>query len=301
LRFLLQTCGHIASYNRPNKAFCFIEFSDPDSVLRALTTLNELELPGLPHGEGHPSKKLKVKADAKTGKFLEEWKSKRDSTNDAALDDQAKARIEQVVGNIRDPNYRLPGDSAESKASYETPAHLKDLTEEELPEEVRGSVLGEIAQFRVSASAREEDKRRKEAEMQRIRQAERMRARPPAQAPLGPASSNMPGPSRQMGMGDGPQSYRDPVTFVPTNQMNGVKLDDMNPEERDELEEKMRQEKLAETRRMDAQLVSVARDKLRIGSALTMCSLISGGEQVQYEREIKAGAMGKGAGPGAGR
>ena len=255
LKMLFEACGFIASYNRPNKAFCFIEFLEPDSVLRALTTLNDLELPGLPLTEDNPPKKLKVKADAKTGKFLDEYKSHRDGANDAMLDAEAQEKIQQVVRNMRDPNFSLPGDPADGKAAYETPAHLKDLTEEELPEEVRGSVLGEIAQFRVTATVREEDKRRQEVERAKL-QAERAREarqqnqqRP--QNGTGSFSGHAP-PNGPRAVGDGPQSYLNAPHFA--SAAAGGK--DLDPEERDELEEQTRRQADERRRKMDAELVS---------------------------------------------
>ncbi len=264
-----QTCGQIASFNRPNKAFCFIEFSEPDSVLRALTTLNELELPGLPHGHGHPSKKLKVKADAKTGQFLEEWKAKRDGARDGEHDARASAQIGEVLRRMRDPHYQLPLDPGEARPAYETPAHLKDLTEEELPEEVRGSVLGEIAQFRVTASAREEDKRKREAELARIRQQEQEQARlQQQQQEQAAGDSSRAGPSGSGGGAyEGAQSYRRPVGFVQPTEINGKRREDMDPEERDELEERLRKQKLEEDRQVDAQIAEnkyLAKERVRM-------------------------------------
>lgn len=49
-------------------------FEDPDAVLRALVVLNGIELPNL-ENRSDPGKKLIVKADEKTRKFLDEYES----------------------------------------------------------------------------------------------------------------------------------------------------------------------------------------------------------------------------------
>lgn len=53
-------------------AFGFCEYKEPESTLRALRLLHELQV-----GE----KKLLVKVDAKTKAQLDEWKAKKKSSN----------------------------------------------------------------------------------------------------------------------------------------------------------------------------------------------------------------------------
>lgn len=55
-----------------SSAFGFCEYKEPESTLRALRLLHELQV-----GE----KKLLVKVDAKTKAQLDEWKAKKRSSN----------------------------------------------------------------------------------------------------------------------------------------------------------------------------------------------------------------------------
>lgn len=76
LKSLLNACGPLSNLNRVSPAFGFATFSEPDSVLRALAVLNGRELPAYdPKGkDSNPKpKKLNVKADEKTRKFLDQY------------------------------------------------------------------------------------------------------------------------------------------------------------------------------------------------------------------------------------
>lgn len=59
-----------------SSAFGFCEYKEPESTLRALRLLHELQV-----GE----KKLLVKVDAKTKAQLDEWKAKKRSSNGVSL------------------------------------------------------------------------------------------------------------------------------------------------------------------------------------------------------------------------
>lgn len=76
LSAVLKACGSLSNLNRVSPAFGFATFSEPDSVLRALAVLNRKELPAHdPKGKDpNPKpKKLNVKADEKTRKFLDQY------------------------------------------------------------------------------------------------------------------------------------------------------------------------------------------------------------------------------------
>ena len=78
---LLEACGSLRSLKRVSKAFGFAEFYEPDAVIRAIQVLNGRELPPMGvEGQSGQAKKLVVKADEKTKKFLEQYESKRVTT-----------------------------------------------------------------------------------------------------------------------------------------------------------------------------------------------------------------------------
>jgi RNA-binding protein 25 len=79
---------------------------------------------------------------------------------DEGLMKEAKAQVDQLVKEIN----RLSQDAANSglidKEKYVIPPHLHDLQEADLPENQRGLVISEIAQFRERAAKREREKLR---------------------------------------------------------------------------------------------------------------------------------------------
>ncbi|MXQ91460.1 hypothetical protein E5288_WYG004698 [Bos mutus] len=78
IRQLLAKCGLVLSWKRVQgasgklQAFGFCEYKEPESTLRALRLLHDLQI-----GE----KKLLVKVDAKTKAQLDEWKAKKKASN----------------------------------------------------------------------------------------------------------------------------------------------------------------------------------------------------------------------------
>ncbi|PWN50920.1 hypothetical protein IE53DRAFT_314843 [Violaceomyces palustris] len=229
---LLEACGSLRNLKRVSKGFGFAEYREPDSVLRAISVLNGKEIPSMGSDSGSPPKKLVVKADEKTKKFLEQYEQTRIKTDDDDKnEDSALKSVSELIEQMSDPN-AVQEDS--SKPAYEVPAHLKDLPPEELPEEHRGSVLSEIEQFRQAAAAREEANKKRDQELERQRAAERARRQ-------GAAAAASAGGANGRGYGDA-QSYQKPVGFVPPSQ-DQRPADDIPPEEQDELEEKRRRER----------------------------------------------------------
>ncbi|CAD6919460.1 unnamed protein product [Tilletia controversa] len=267
---LLEACGSLRQLKRPNKAFAFAEFHDPGSVKRALKTLSGLELPAFQSGE--PAKKLMVKADEKTKNYMEGWENERILTDqDEINDSEAISRVQSIVNRMNDPSARNEG-AETSTPSYEISAHLKDLTSEDLPEEHRGSVLNEIEQFRQAAAAREEAARKKEFELEK----QRAREREERERRSGPNGSSSSGPSGsrghgRFGPGADPQSYNRPLGFVSERvKQEGAAAEDLSnldPEERDEIEERRRKkQKEADDERTfrDAEHRAVGRERARI-------------------------------------
>ncbi|KAG7088885.1 hypothetical protein E1B28_012832 [Marasmius oreades] len=165
LNELLSACGIIKSFKRlitpANKpqGFGFVEYEDPDSALRAISLLNNVELPALE--DGCANKKLLVKADEKTKAFLDAINSQRMATNsDEDKIKLAKLKIEKLVEDINRQSQDATNNGLLDKEKYVIPPHLHDLQEADLPETQRGLVISEIAMFRERAAKREREKMR---------------------------------------------------------------------------------------------------------------------------------------------
>ncbi|EMD39604.1 hypothetical protein CERSUDRAFT_80988 [Gelatoporia subvermispora B] len=165
LNQLLAACGPISSFKRlitpANKpqGFGFAEFQDPDGALRAMNLLNNVELPALE--DGCVNKKLLVKADEKTKMFLDAYQAQKMVTNaDEEAVKQAKAKVDAFLADINKKSQEATSSGLIDKEKYVIPPHLHDLQEADLPEQQRGLVMTEIAQFRERAAKREREKMR---------------------------------------------------------------------------------------------------------------------------------------------
>lgn len=72
-----QTVGPILSLRRPSPPFAFVEYSEPESVLRCLEIVNGLKL-SMASGE---EKTLLIKADEKNRARLDEYEKTRITTD----------------------------------------------------------------------------------------------------------------------------------------------------------------------------------------------------------------------------
>ncbi|KAJ8583591.1 hypothetical protein M405DRAFT_828324 [Rhizopogon salebrosus TDB-379] len=165
LNRLLEACGPVKSFKRlitpANKpqGFGFAEFEDPDSALRCLALLQNVELPALE--DGCANKKLLIKADEKTRLFLDAYSAQKMKTDaDETMLQQAKARVDELVTEINQLSQEAANSGLLDKEKYVIPPHLHDLQEADLPETQRGLVISEIAQFRERAAKREREKMR---------------------------------------------------------------------------------------------------------------------------------------------
>lgn len=71
---ILKVAGHLRSFKRVNASFGFADFMDAESTLRALAVLAGIELPAMgKEADEKPPKKLTVKADEKTRKYLDQY------------------------------------------------------------------------------------------------------------------------------------------------------------------------------------------------------------------------------------
>ncbi|VDC07061.1 unnamed protein product [Peniophora sp. CBMAI 1063] len=218
---LLAACGPIISFKRlitpANKpqGFGFAEFEDADGALRAITLLNNVELPALE--DGCVNKKLLVKADEKTKTYLDAYvTSKRVTDADTQIQLRAKDAVQTLLSEIFKASDEAATAGSLDRERYVIPPHLHDLHEADLPETQRGLVISEIAQFRERAA-------KKERERQRALPAT-INALAPGPgpgmggAPVGPANGRREwgqpqGGGRAFGA-DAQQGYNKPVGFV---------------------------------------------------------------------------------------
>lgn len=167
IRQLLAKCGLVLSWKRVQgasgklQAFGFCEYKEPESTLRALRLLHELQV-----GE----KKLLVKVDAKTKAQLDEWKAKKKSTSangngkaddageeeEEVLDEETKKR-DQIVkgaidGLIREYSSELNAQSQDDESSRRKKKREKkdedDINAMEMEDDKRDLISREINKFR---------------------------------------------------------------------------------------------------------------------------------------------------------
>ncbi|XP_061078294.1 RNA-binding protein 25 isoform X2 [Conger conger] len=199
VRQLLAKCGLVLSWKRvqgasgklqgKNKtAFGFCEYKEPESTLRALRLLHELQI---------GDKKLLVKVDAKTKAQLDEWKAKKKSSNGTAkpedgakedeeedvLDEETKRR-DQIVkgaieGLIREYSSELNAPSQDADTPHRKKRKEKkeeeDINAIEMEEDKRDLISREISKFRDTHKKLEEEKGKKEKERQEIERERRER------------------------------------------------------------------------------------------------------------------------------
>lgn len=140
------------------------------------------------------------------------------------------------------------------------PPHLRDLQENDLPENQRGLVISEIALFRERAAKREKDKANAERDKHNIGRSagvggfsgagnmssvpsgpkERVWGRPAAAGARQPSSSHQ-NPPQQSGWGDGAQGYNKPVGFVKGESADQSRLAGGNEKTDEELERDRRE------------------------------------------------------------
>ncbi|RXM97018.1 RNA-binding protein 25, partial [Acipenser ruthenus] len=197
IRQLLAKCGLVLSWKRVQgasgklqgknrTAFGFCEYKEPESTLRSLRLLHELQI---------GDKKLLVKVDAKTKAQLDEWKAKKRSANGSTkpdssvdeveeeLDDETKRRDQLVKGAIegliREYSSELNAPSQEADTHHRKKKKEKkedeDINAIDMEEDKRDLISREISKFRDTHKKLEEEKGKKEKERQEIEKERRER------------------------------------------------------------------------------------------------------------------------------
>lgn len=199
VRQILQHCGSVVSWKRVQgasgvlQAFGFCEYSNPDSALRSIRLLHDLEI-----GE----KKLVVKVDAKTKVVLDNYKAEKmkapSSGGSATSDDEfltpeqkvqdkwVKERIGQTLKDFEsemqanqaraEEKERREQEKEKARAAKKEEANNLDMNkfETEIEEGKKDLITREIGKFREIAKKQDEEK---EAERKRRKEKERERDR----------------------------------------------------------------------------------------------------------------------------
>uniref|UniRef100_A0A672Q0Q3 RNA-binding protein 25-like n=1 Tax=Sinocyclocheilus grahami TaxID=75366 RepID=A0A672Q0Q3_SINGR len=185
VRQMLAKCGLVLSWKRVQgasgklQAFGFCEYKEPESTLRALRLLHELQV---------GDKKLLVKVDAKTKAQLDTWKAGQTQTSSAGegkakeeeeeevLDEETKRRDQMVKGAIdsliREYSSELSASSQDAEAHQRKKRKEKkedDINAMELEDDKRDLISREISKFRDTHKKLEEEKEKERQQIEKER------------------------------------------------------------------------------------------------------------------------------------
>lgn len=197
VRQLLAKCGPVNNWKRVQgasgklQAFGFCEYSNPESTLRAIRLLHDLQI---------ADKKLVVKVDAKTKDLLEEYKSKkREKSGQAPPEDDSKETLDEdtlkqdefainaVKAVLREHEHELskPAESEtewKKKQTYNREKKDKDekddrrgttLDDVDMEEEKKNLIHREIRSFRNTYKEDQMDREQRDREQERSRERRR--------------------------------------------------------------------------------------------------------------------------------
>ncbi|CAG8462042.1 2196_t:CDS:10 [Paraglomus occultum] len=185
---VLKTCGALKAWKRVKdqsgnpKAFGFAEYANADSVLRALRVLggegaaderkdNGVVLPALE--EGTSPKKLLVRADEETRKYLDQYEAARPRTaHDSEQDKNALLAVIAVIEEMTKPQDQSNSPSSKSlqedakSTTSSLAAENLEKNEEtdlpaDLPPEQKDLIYREIAIFREPKAEKDREERRR--------------------------------------------------------------------------------------------------------------------------------------------
>ncbi|CAL8317803.1 unnamed protein product [Merluccius merluccius] len=194
IRQLLAKCGIVLSWKRVQgasgklQAFGFCEYKEPESTLRALRLLHDLQI---------GDKNLLVKVDAKTKAQLDEWKAKKKASNgtgkaegtdeekDEELDEETKKKDQMVKGaidaliqeNASELNAPSQDDESNRRKRKREKKEEEDLNAIDMEDDKRDLISREISKFRDTHKKLEEEKDKREKERQEFEQDRRERDR----------------------------------------------------------------------------------------------------------------------------
>jgi RNA-binding protein 25 len=243
--------------NKP-QTFGFAEYADALSLRTAMEIFKDVRLPtkrqkpGQPKSEGEEVETtlLQVMVDDASVKYAEDWTKNEDETVVQFRIDSSKETLTQVVAQMFNPpamaQMDYGGDTTMNDASVQdgdnVPILNIDITagEDELadiPADQREVVAAEIAAFRDRSIKRDQERLRREEEIEAEQRRRDRRASPPASAPNAPGGANgIPlGPRADRGVQGAPsgpkgsqfpRDYQGGVNFVNGGTVNnGVYID----------------------------------------------------------------------------
>ncbi|XP_033504244.1 RNA-binding protein 25b isoform X2 [Epinephelus lanceolatus] len=181
IRQLLAKCGIVLSWKRVQgasgklQAFGFCEYKEPESTLRALRLLHDLQI---------GDKNLLVKVDAKTKAQLDEWKAKKKTANgnnkaedggddeEEVLDEETKKRDQIIKGAIdglmreyaADLNAPSQDEESQRRKRKKEKKEEDDINTIDMEEDKRDLISREISKFRDTHKKLEEEKDKREKE-----------------------------------------------------------------------------------------------------------------------------------------
>uniref|UniRef100_A0A3Q3F2N9 RNA-binding protein 25 n=1 Tax=Labrus bergylta TaxID=56723 RepID=A0A3Q3F2N9_9LABR len=181
IRQLLAKCGIVLSWKRVQgasgklQAFGFCEYKEPESTLRALRLLHDLQI---------GDKNLLVKVDAKTKAQLDEWKAKKKTANgnkkaedggdeeEEVLDEETKKKDQIVKGAIdglmreyaAELNAPSTDEDSQRRKRKKEKKEEDDINTIDMEEDKRDLISREISKFRDTHKKLEEEKDKREKE-----------------------------------------------------------------------------------------------------------------------------------------
>jgi RNA-binding protein 25 len=286
---ILNTAGGLANFFRATDAnnkpqtFGFAEYSDAQSLRTATEIFKDLRVPTKrqkpgPKEDGKEveTTTLQVMVDDASVKYAEEWTKNEDEATVQFRIDSAKESLAQVIARMFNPPNMPPMDygldtamrDAPPQDSDNVPVLNIDITagEDELadiPVEMREIVAAEITAFRDRSIKRDQERLRREEEIEAEQRRRDRRASPPASTPTAPnggGANGIPlGPRADRGVQGAPsgpkgsqfpRDYQGGVNFINGGAIsNGVYIDRDNDDDSasdSELEQRRKKKQDAE-------------------------------------------------------
>jgi RNA recognition motif-containing protein len=287
---ILACAGHLTEWKRAADAnnkpqtFGFAEFGDAESLETAAEIFQDIQVPTKRQEPGSKNDdddaevektKLLVMVDDASIKYAEDWKSRRKEDETAAQFriDNAKGHLQQVISSLFNPPNSLPVDHSGDMMMPDVPNHDADGVEvvniafnaedelADIPADMREIVAAEIAAFRDRSNRRDQERLRREEEIEaEERRRAGRRTSPPASAPTGPGgaggANGVPlGPRADRGIQGAPsgpkgsqfpRDYQSGVSFVNGGAINNgvfIKHEDDDDSASDEEIERRRKKK----------------------------------------------------------
>lgn len=258
---ILQTAGSLTRFYRASDAngkpqtFGFAEYADAQSLRTATEIFQDVRVPTKRQKPGEKKEeeeeeekevettKLQVMVDDASVKYAEDWTKNEDEVTIQFRIDSAKESLAGVLAQLFNPPNMPQMDYAGDTMMQDLPTHDTEVVnidittgEDELadiPADMREIVAAEIAAFRDRSNKRDQERLRREEEIEaEQRRRDGRRASPPLSAPTGPGGANgVPiGPRADRGVQGAPsgpkgsqfpRDYQGGVNFVNGGSING--------------------------------------------------------------------------------